>query len=129
MITFYQPAIRLAASAAFIIAGALAGQAQTSPGPAYLVVELDVKDQQGFQEYAEKATQTVSDFGGSFIVLAREAKTIEGADPEGVVTIIRFDSIADARKWLDSPEYSAVKSIRHATADTRQYLVEGVSDQ
>jgi uncharacterized protein (DUF1330 family) len=129
MIAFNLTSSRAISGVAFLLAGAIAAQAQTSEGPAYLVVELDVTDQQGFQEYAETATKTVSDFGGSFVVLAREARAIEGADPEGVVTIIRFDSLADAQRWLESPEYSAVKPIRHATANTRQYLVEGVSEQ
>jgi uncharacterized protein (DUF1330 family) len=125
----YRVATVLGVAAALIVAGVAPGQAQPEAGPAYLVVELNVKDQEGFLEYAEKAARTVSQYGGSFIVLAREAKTIEGADPDGVVTIIKFDSVVGAQKWLDSKEYSDVKGIRHATADTRKYLVEGVADQ
>jgi uncharacterized protein (DUF1330 family) len=129
MTSKYQLAMTIGAAAALFVVGAPAGQAQTGPGPAYLVVELNVKNQQAFMEYAEKATRTVSQYGGSFVVLAREAKAIEGTEPDGVVTIIRFDSIGDAQAWLDSAEYSQVKGIRHASADTRQYLVEGVPDR
>jgi uncharacterized protein (DUF1330 family) len=129
MVAFNLSSLRAVSGIALLLAAQISAQAQSSEGPAYLVVELEVTDQQGFQEYAEKATKTVSDFGGSFVVLAREARAIEGADPEGVVTIIRFDSLADAQRWLESPEYSAVKPIRHATANTRQYLVEGVSER
>jgi uncharacterized protein (DUF1330 family) len=129
MLSTFRVATGLGVAAALTVAGIAPGQAQAGPGPAYLVVELDVKDHGGFMEYAEKATQTVSQYGGTFIVLAREASAIEGAAPDGVVTIIKFDSVDGARKWLDSPEYSDVKGIRHATADTRQYLVEGVADR
>lgn len=117
------------AAAALAFTGTVASHAQSQSGPAYLVVELDVKDQEGFMEYAKKATETVSQYGGNFVVLAKEAQTIEGADPNGVITIIEFGSIDEAQKWLNSPEYSAVKGIRHATAETRQYLVEGVAEQ
>ena len=100
--------------------------AQDNSGPAYLVVEVDVKDQEGFNEYAEKATQTIAQYGGTFIVMDENPQTIEGAEPDGNVVIIKFDSISDAKKWLNSPEYSVVKGIRHKAADTRQYLVEGL---
>ena len=100
--------------------------AQTQSRPAYLVVEVNVKDQEGFNEYAEKATETVAQYGGTFIAMDGDPQTVEGTDPDGNVVIIRFESIPAARKWLASPEYSAVKGIRHKTADTRQYLVEGL---
>jgi uncharacterized protein (DUF1330 family) len=114
---------------ALTIAGALSAQAQTKSGPAYIVVELNVKDQEGFKEYAEKAPATVSQYGGSFIVLAANAHTIEGAEPNGFVTILKFDTVDAAQKWLKSPEYGAVKGIRHKTSDTRQYVVEGMPDE
>jgi uncharacterized protein (DUF1330 family) len=111
--------------AALSFAAAATTQAQSNSGPAYLVVEVNVKDQEGFNEYAQKATETVSQYGGSFIVMDGSPNAVEGAEPNGNVVIIRFDNVADAKEWLASPEYSAVKGIRHRTADTRQYLVEG----
>jgi uncharacterized protein (DUF1330 family) len=112
---------------AVLIAATGAAQAETQAGPAYIVVELNVEDHEGFAEYAEKATVTVSQYGGSFIVLAADAQAIEGAEPDGFVTILKFDSVEDAQDWLASPEYSAVKGIRHSTSRTRQYLVPGVA--
>jgi uncharacterized protein (DUF1330 family) len=102
--------------------------AQTQLGPAYIVVELAVEDGEGFAEYAEKATPTVAAYGGSFIVLAADGLAIEGHPPDGFVTILKFDSVNAARAWLTSPEYEVVKGIRHATARTRQYLVQGVDE-
>jgi uncharacterized protein (DUF1330 family) len=114
-------------TAAAALVAAVAVQAQTQPGPAYIVVELAVEDHEGFAEYAEKATVTVSDYDGSFIVLAADAQAIEGPEPDGFVTILKFASAEDAQAWLTSPEYSAVKGIRHRTARTRQYLVVGAT--
>jgi uncharacterized protein (DUF1330 family) len=123
----HQLARRLGTAAMALMGAAAAGQAQTEPGPAYIVVELVVEDLEGFTEYADKATITVSEYGGSFIVLAADALAIEGAEPDGFVTILKFDSVQAAQDWLTSPEYTAVKGIRHGTARTRQYLVEGVA--
>jgi uncharacterized protein (DUF1330 family) len=123
----HQLAPEIGTAAAALLAAAAAAQAQTQPGPAYIVVELAVEDHEGFAEYAEKATVTVSDYGGSFIVLAADARAIEGPEPDGFVTILKFDSVEAAQDWLTSPEYSAVKGIRHSTARTRQYLVQGAA--
>lgn len=109
-----------------LMPGATTVRAQTGFGPAYVVVELMVEDNAGFAEYAEKASPTVSQYGGSFIVLAADPRPIEGSAPEGFVTILKFDSLEAAQAWLESPEYSAVKNIRHRTSQTRQYLVQGV---
>jgi uncharacterized protein (DUF1330 family) len=119
----------VAMATAFALSGTAATQAQDRPGPAYLVVEINVNDQDGFAEYAEKATATVLQYGGDFIVLGAAAQTVEGAEPDGNIVIIKFGSVDEARKWLTSPEYSVVKGIRHRTANTRQYLVEGVPQE
>lgn len=122
----YHCAAALLTATAVAFAGVVATQAQTQSGPAYLVVEVKVNDQEGFNDYAEKATETVSQYGGTFIVMDGNPQTIEGSDPNGTVIIIRFDSIDKAHTWLKSPEYSEVKGIRHRTADTRQFLVGGL---
>jgi len=110
---------------AFTLAGTPT-HAEPKPGPGYLLVEINVKDPEGFKEYADKATKTVEQYGGKFIILGGKTQTIEGPDPNGAFVVIKFDSVSAADKWLRSPEYSAVKGIRHRTADSRQYLVEGL---
>jgi uncharacterized protein (DUF1330 family) len=122
-------AVALLTATAAVFAGVVPTHPQTQSGPAYLVVEVNVKDQEGFNDYAEKATETVSQYGGTFIAMDGSPQTIEGVAPNGNVVIIRFDSIDDAQTWLRSPEYSEVKGLRHRTADTRQFLVEGLPNQ
>jgi len=119
-------AMGLGFAAALPLAGAAPAHAQAQSGPGYLVVEINVKDPDGFAEYAEKATETVKNHGGRFLTLGSKVQTIEGPDPNGTFVIIAFDSVEAAKKWLDSPEYGAVKGIRHRTAEARQYLVEGL---
>ena len=105
--------------------GSIAAQAQTRSTPAYVLVELDIKDETGFAEYGAQVPATIARHGGAVIVNA-VAETIEGAPPEGRVIVIRFASVAAAKGWLKSPEYTAIKGIRQATASTRQLVVEGL---
>ena len=100
--------------------------AQVASGPAYVVVELSVTDPENFQEYAQKVPETIAQYGGTNIVRGGNVETLEGAEPDGRVAILRFDSVEDAHSWMNSPEYNAIKDIRSQTAETRSYLVEGL---
>lgn len=111
-----------------MLAGSAAIQAQSQSGPAYLVVELDVKNQEGFAEYGEKVPATISQYGGTVIVGGVAAESLEGAAPQGNVIIVKFDSVADAKEWMNSAEYQEIIDIRHQNAETRSYLVEGLSN-
>jgi uncharacterized protein (DUF1330 family) len=110
---------------AMAVGGSVAAAAETAGGPAYVLVELDIKDPDGFAAYGAQVPATIAEHGGAVIANA-VAETIEGAAPQGRVIIIRFGSVADAHGWLDSPEYGAIKGIRHRTAATRQLVVEGL---
>jgi len=50
---------------------------------------------------------------------------LEGAPADGVV-INRFPTMADARRWYDSPAYEAAREHRPRGADYRVFIVEGV---
>lgn len=115
----------LLTSGSVIIGGMAPSFSQDSP-PAYLIIEVHVTDQAGFDEYAAKATETVARNGGDFIVMDPSPRAIEGEPPNGNVVVIRFPSMDAALTWLNSPEYGAVKGIRHRTAETRQILVGGL---
>ena len=40
--------------------------------------------------------------------------------------ILEFENADQARAWWSSPEYADAKKLRHATAQTRMLLVEGL---
>jgi uncharacterized protein (DUF1330 family) len=94
--------------------------------PAYLIVEVDVKDPDTFKRYAAAIPETLAPFGGRIIVRGGKIDVLEGTEPKRVV-VIAFDSMEKARGWWDSPAYAAIKSIRHSSAETRLFFVEGVA--
>jgi uncharacterized protein (DUF1330 family) len=49
----------------------------------------------------------------------------EGAAAEGVV-ILSFPTMAEAKAWYESPEYTAAKAHRFQASDYRVIFVEGV---
>jgi len=52
---------------------------------------------------------------------------LEGAwsRPERLV-IVQFDSVEQARKFYDSPEYRAAREVRKNAASTNMLVVEGL---
>ena len=97
-------------------------QAKVLPG--YVVAEVDVTDPATFQKYAEKAPGTIAQYGGHYVVRGGKNTSIEGDAPKRFV-VIQFDSMEKAKAWEDSPEYDAIKPIRHSSAKSRVFIIEG----
>ena len=100
--------------------------AESEGKPAYLLIEVEVNDPTAFNDYAEKATEMVHRYGGTFVVMGGKVRSVEGAPPAGNVVVIRFEEYEMAERWLDSEEYARIKTIRHNSAQTRQILAEAL---
>jgi uncharacterized protein (DUF1330 family) len=111
------------------IAGATAIHArQMKMLPGYVVAEVDVTDPATFQKYADKVPGTIAQYGGHYVIRGGKFDSIEGDAPKRFV-VIQFDSVAKAKAWEDSPEYDAIKPIRHSSAKSRVFIVEGAAAQ
>jgi uncharacterized protein (DUF1330 family) len=119
-----------------VLVGALIGVAgatviharQMKMLPGYAVAEVEVTDPATFQKYAEKAPGTIAQYGGHYIIRGGKNTSIEGDAPKRFV-VIQFDSVEKAKAWEDSPEYSAIKPIRHSSAKSRVFIIEGAPAQ
>ena len=98
--------------------------AQTKP-PGYVVIEFKVKDAESFKTYGQRAPATLAQYGGKFIVRGSKPETLKGDAPEGPFLMIAFESVEQARKWANSPEYTALIPLRDRGADTRAFVIEG----
>jgi len=111
------------------VAGATAIHArQAKVLPGYVVAEVDVTDPATFQKYADKVPGTVAAFNGHYMIRGGKFESIEGDAPKRFV-VLAFDSFEKAKAWEDSPEYSAIKPIRHSSAKSRVFIVEGAAAQ
>lgn len=106
------------------VAGATAIHARDVMLPGYVVAEVDVTDPGTFQKYAEKAPGTIAQYGGHYVIRGGKNTSIEGDAPKRFV-VIQFDSVEKAKAWEDSPEYDAIKPIRHSSAKSRVFIIEG----
>ena len=93
---------------------------------AYIILDIQVTDPVRYAEYKDLATPTVAQYGGKYIVRGGQAETLEGDWSPARIVVLQFESVEQARKWLDSPEYRPAMELRHQTANTRSIIVEGV---
>ena len=92
---------------------------------AYVIVEIEVTDPAGYEAYKTLAPPTVAAYGGRYIVRGGDPEVLEGDWSPKRIVVLEFENKARAKEWLNSPEYSAVKPMRHKTARSKMIVVEG----
>jgi uncharacterized protein (DUF1330 family) len=129
MNTKHKLALAVIAGVGIGVAGAtvIHGQQVKAP-PAYVIGEVEVTDPTTIQKYLENAPATIAASGGHYLVRGGKAEALEGDAPKRIV-VLAFDSAEKARGWYNSPAYEAIKPIRHSSAKTRAFIVEGVTPQ
>lgn len=93
--------------------------------PAYVIVDVTVNDPAAFEEYRLATPATVAAYDGRFLARGGAVEALEGQWLPKRLVMIEFPSIERAKQWLISPEYSAIKDIRHRAADAKMIIVEG----
>ena len=93
---------------------------------AYVIVDIDVIDPAAYDEYRELAPPTVAAYGGTYLARGGWTETLEGEWMPNRLVILEFESVERAKQWLDSPEYSGIKQLRHQAAKTNMVVIEGV---
>lgn len=101
---------------------------QVKAPPAYVIAEVDVTDPAAFQKYSEKVPPTVTPFNGHYLVRGGKVQAVEGEPPKRVV-VLAFENADKARGWEYSPAYEAIKPMRHNSATSRIFIVEGIVPQ
>lgn len=92
----------------------------------YVIVEIEVTDPVGYEEYKKLAGATVTKHGGKYIVRGGAAETLEGDWQPKRIVILQFESVQRAKEWLNCPEYREPRKMRHRTAKTKMIVVEGL---
>jgi uncharacterized protein (DUF1330 family) len=93
---------------------------------AYVIVEIDIVDPAGYEEYKKLAGATVEKYGGKYIVRGGKTEVLEGDWQPKRIIVLQFDSMQRAKDWLHGEEYREPRKMRHRTARTNMILVEGV---
>jgi uncharacterized protein (DUF1330 family) len=92
---------------------------------AYVIVDIEVLDPAGYEEYKKLAPAAVKLFGGKYLARGGPNETLEGDWRANRLVILEFPTIEQAKAWLNSPEYTPARALRHKYAKTNMVVVEG----
>lgn len=93
--------------------------------PAYIFATVELHDADGYEEYKSKAPALIEKHGGRYIVRGGANEVVEGTWPAGRIVVLEFPDFASANAFADDPEYAPIAAIRHATATSHIWIVEG----
>jgi len=92
---------------------------------AYVIVDIDVVDPVGYEEYKKLASASVALYGGRYLSRGGPNETLEGDWHARRLVILEFENLKRAKDWVNSPEYAPARALRHKTARTNMVVVEG----
>jgi uncharacterized protein (DUF1330 family) len=92
---------------------------------AYVIVDVEVTDPAGYEEYKKLAPPAVSLYGGKYLARGGRNESLEGDWKAQRLVILEFESIEKAKAWVNSPEYAPARAMRHKYAKSKMIVVEG----
>jgi uncharacterized protein (DUF1330 family) len=93
---------------------------------AFVIVDIEVTDPAGYEEYKRLDAPTVALYGGEYIARGGYTETLEGSWSPKRLVILQFENVERAKAWLNSDEYREARALRHKYAKSEMIVVEGV---
>ena len=102
--------------------------AQSKP-PAFVVSEIAVRDQGGYEKNFLKATEKdISDHGGKYLAGGyNKTLSLSGSEPPNRVVILQFENMDAVKAWRDQGAMDMENTVGNKYAAFRIYAVEGVT--
>ncbi len=93
---------------------------------AYVILEIEVIDKAGYEEYKKLVPPIIKLFGGKYLVRGGKSEALEGDWNAQRMLILEFENTEKVKAWLYSPEYAPARALRHKYARTKMVVVEGL---
>ncbi len=91
----------------------------------YVIANVHVKDQEKYAEYSRQVPETVTRWGGRFLVRGGQTEPGDGDWKPGRLVVIEFPDLETAHNWYRSPEYQAILPLRLANSEGGVVFIEG----
>jgi uncharacterized protein (DUF1330 family) len=93
---------------------------------AYIIANVTVTNQEQYSEYKKLSTIAAETYGAAFCVRGGTVEVLEGDWQPDRVVVLKFPSMAQARAYYQSVEYTAAIAARQGASVMRMVVVEGV---
>src|SRR3954470_24594151 len=94
---------------------------------AYVISEVEARDQAAMEAYRTLAAATIAQYGGRYLVRGGAAELAEGNLPPKSIIIVEFPSMARLKEWYASAEYAEALKLRQTALERRLMFVESVA--
>ena len=92
-----------------------------------MIANIAVNDEAGFDDYRQKVTAVVEQYGGRFLVRGGDVRHLEGKLPLDRLVVLEFPSVEAAQRFYDSAEYAPLLRLRLASTKSDLVIVPGCS--
>lgn len=93
---------------------------------AYMIVDLEIHDAVGFQEYRARVPPLIERHGGRYLARGGEVEVIEGSWQPRRLVLFRFPDRQAIKAFMDDPDYAELKALRIRTCDSNIVAVDGL---
>ncbi len=95
--------------------------------PAYIIIDVEIKDPAAFADYVTGHKASVEQYGGKFLVASDTFEIIEGNWMPNRLIIQQWPTVEAFKQWYHSEAYRPWRMLRHRVAITQVLLVEDLS--
>ncbi len=94
--------------------------------PAYLIVDVDLRDSTAYEAYKSRVPALIARHGGEYLVRGGEHEVLEGEWRPHRLVLFRFPDRAAIRAFMADPDYAPLKALRQRIASTDAVAVDGI---
>jgi len=94
--------------------------------PAYMIVDVDIRDLARYEDYKRQVPALIAKHGGEYLVRGGAHEVIEGDWAPTRMVLFRFPSRAAIKAFMDDPAYRPLAALRHEVAKSRIIAVDGI---
>jgi uncharacterized protein (DUF1330 family) len=92
--------------------------------PGYLIADIEITDQDMYDEYGKVVPATIEKYGGEYIIRGGTAEALEGDWNPKRIVVLKFESLDKAKEWYNSEEYQAILRLRTNASNGNAIMVE-----
>ncbi len=90
---------------------------------AYVLVEVDIYDNEVYEEYKKLTPGSLLPYGGEFVVRGLPVEALEGEWKHDRLVLLKFPTRERALEWYNSDTYRQARSIRQKGSSANFFLI------
>jgi uncharacterized protein (DUF1330 family) len=93
---------------------------------AYVISEVEVLDEDSFEQYRSRAKTSIEQHGGHYLVRALQPEAAEGNwSPQRRLVMVEFPDMDTLQRWYSSESYAEALAFRDRALSRRLLFVDG----